>query len=345
MKKILLFQTGNVGDVVITQPLGALLKQLLPGCHITFIGREYVAEAVHASPQFDAFINLPTLLKEQQSDADIILFVNDELAVPVAHWAWRAGIPQRICNHTHAMTAPYCNNVLQFKHERTVTHHALYHLQLLEGLALPHEYPLEEIKPLVGFQWSSPPPIPSLDPNRFNLIIHPGTHGHTLEWPGEYFRELADRLPRSSFHIYLTGSPSEDIRFGETFAGCADITYLMGQLSLKQFLYFISQVDGLVANATGPMHIAGASGVQTLGLFPPRKGLTPTVWAPVGMHTHTLMYPRWLPCIGCKNKPKGCPCMLKISVDSVESQIKSWLAPEASYRVRRANKVISLPDV
>jgi heptosyltransferase-3 len=327
MKKILLFQSGNIGDVVITQPLAAILKRLIPHCHLTLIGQEYVQDVVNVSPQFDDFVSIASLLTQQQCAADAILFVHDHQALAIAAWANQINIPLRIGCDTHSQPLlPYYNKVLHFKYAHRDIHHALFHLQLLEGLNLPHLYTLDEIRPLVGFEWAMNSTIPDMDPNKFNLIIHPGTHGHTRDWPVEYFRELVDRLTPSAFHIYLTGSPAEAERFGHAFASGNHISNVMGQFSLNQFLYFISCADGLVANATGPLHVAAASNIHTLGLYPPRKSLKPEVWGPLGLRAETIVHKPLLPCFSCTEKrPRGCRCMLKITPTMVATRVQAWL--------------------
>jgi heptosyltransferase-3 len=326
MKKILLFQSGNLGDVVITQPLGALLKRHLPGVHLTLVGQDYVADLVRASPQFDAFISMENLVATTHSEADIILFAKKEESLPVAMWASRVGIPLRVAKYRrHDKTTSYCNKIVRFQYPRLV-HHAQYHLQLLRGLDLPYQYSLEEVTNLVGFKANPALPLPPLDHSRFNLIIHPGTHGHTREWPLENFRQLIDALPAEKFHLYLTGSAQEAERYRADFSTHRQITNLMGELTLPQFLQFITRVDGLVANATGPLHIAAAAGIFTLGLYPARKNLRPKDWAPLGPQSQTLVHPKKLGCFGCTTLPHGCACMQKITVNQVKTEISRWLS-------------------
>jgi heptosyltransferase-3 len=327
MKKILLYQTGNIGDVVITQALGALLKRLIPGVHVTLIGQAMTETIVKASPQFDTFITPETLLAQRESDADAILFIERKQAEPVALWAQRCNIPLRVCNRTHRDTAAHCNQVLFYSNRFSGRHQALSYLQLLRGLGFPAHYSLDDIRPLFGFDLANPPVLPALDPERFNLIIHPGSNGHAREWPVEYFCELVQRLPSTRVQVYFTGSAKEAERYTHALINpCPDAINLMGHLSLQQFLHFIASADGLVANSTGPLHLSAAAGTRTLGLYVPRKGMKPSLWGPIGTHAHTLVHPRRLPCFGCSPEPFSCACMLKISISEVEAVLLSWIS-------------------
>jgi heptosyltransferase-3 len=345
MKKILIVQAGHIGDLILVQPLAALLKKHFPGCQIIIIGNPYVEPVVTPSPQFDGFASIADTLQQTESDASAILFACKHPAL--AEWAERVNIPLRISNRHHRSTAAHCNKHVFFSSRYTLRHQAQTFLQLLRGFDLKADYPLSEIIPLIGFHWAQPLSIPALDPERFNLIIHPGTNGSTREWPVEQFVELIKCLPASQFNILLTGSISEAERYQHNLIDlCPEATNLMGQLSLAQLLYFVSQVDGLVANATGPAHIGGAVGIPTLGLYPPRLGHTPRRWGPLGTHTETLMYARKLPlCLSCTKLPLGCACMRKLSVESVVTRILAWDAlTRGSERVQRSDLWGSLKD-
>ena len=54
---IIISRTDNIGDVVLTLPLAALLKQYYPQCKVSFLARNYVKDLVLSCPAVDAFIN------------------------------------------------------------------------------------------------------------------------------------------------------------------------------------------------------------------------------------------------------------------------------------------------
>jgi heptosyltransferase-3 len=325
MKKILIVQDANIGDFLMTQPLAAMLKRHYPGCHTTLIGREYIEEVVRASPQFDDFVSIANTLASTESDADAIVFASQEPAV--SEWAARVGIPLRVAKfRLREKTARFCNKRLVFSYRHTTRHQTQSILKLLRGFDLPYDYSMNDIKSVVGFQFNDPPPLPPRDTARFTLIIHPGSQGSARDWPLAYFAELMRRLPTDKFHIVLTGIAAEAERFRDSpLMQCPGVTNLMGQLSLKQFLYFVGQADGLIANSTGPLHMAAVAGINTLGLFPPRAYMTPQRWGPVGPRAEAVVHRHPLPCFGCTKQPLGCACMQKISVAQVEAKVLEWV--------------------
>ena len=65
-------------------------------------------------------------------------------------------------------------------------------------------------------------------------------------------------------------------------------------MNLEQFIAFIAQCDGLVANSTGPLHIAGALGKDALGIYSPRKSINPQRWKPLGAKAKSFVLDKGL---------------------------------------------------
>ena len=94
----------------------------------------------------------------------------------------------------------------------------------------------------------------------------------------------------------------------------------------------IEQCKFFVGNDSGPMHIAAAQGVKTIGLFGPN---TPVRWAPIGKKNISV-YHEWF-CSPCIHTHKGIvpecifgrdnKCMKAIQVkkviDAVEKLLKN----------------------
>jgi ADP-heptose:LPS heptosyltransferase len=80
-------------------------------------------------------------------------------------------------------------------------------------------------------------------------------------------------------------------------------------------MYLISTSKALVACSTGPLHIAGISGIKTIGIFSPRKPIHPGRWKPIGINVLTIVFDE--ECSLCK-KSKPCKCIEEISEGSIE---------------------------
>jgi ADP-heptose:LPS heptosyltransferase len=94
---------------------------------------------------------------------------------------------------------------------------------------------------------------------------------------------------------------------------------IAGQTDLRTLAAVLSLARVVVANSTGPLHLAAAVGTRVVGLYPSRKAMSPRRWGPVG-EPHRVMQPD---SIECHCPPRGCQCMEKITVDQVAEEVLS----------------------
>jgi ADP-heptose:LPS heptosyltransferase len=84
-------------------------------------------------------------------------------------------------------------------------------------------------------------------------------------------------------------------------------------------MYLISTSKALVACSTGPLHIAGISGIQTIGIFSPRKPIHPGRWKPIGLQVETVVFEEKCPL--CE-KNNDCNCITEISAEKIEQLLR-----------------------
>jgi ADP-heptose:LPS heptosyltransferase len=152
------------------------------------------------------------------------------------------------------------------------------------------------------------------------VVLHPGSGDHFpgRRWPPERFAALADRLAERGAQLVLTGVVSE-ARLLRLVAGAARVPLvnLCGQLDARALVALLADADLLVANDTGPVHLADALGTPTLALYGPN---TPYRYGPSGPRSLALYAD--LPCSPCLDdrtmKRSSCrhhACMLALPVD------------------------------
>ncbi len=101
------------------------------------------------------------------------------------------------------------------------------------------------------------------------VVIHPGARDIRRCWPPEKFARAADACKRRfGLTVVLTGSSVDDqlpalveARMNEPAINLA------GKLSLPALTGLLSQASLVLANDTGPLHLALAVGVKAVGLF------------------------------------------------------------------------------
>jgi ADP-heptose:LPS heptosyltransferase len=213
---------------------------------------------------------------------------------------------------------------LNFSRKNSALHESQLNFELLKPLGLTTIPSLEEVMSMTTAfkveQCTLPSGlIDSLEKNNKTVVLHPKSQGSALEWPMESYLQLANELVAKGYTVYFTGTEQEGNLFRSSLPINDNIIDLTGKLSLKELIYFISQVKNLVACSTGPLHIAGFLGIRAIGLFSPRKPIHPGRWQPLGTNSRVLVFDPNCPI--CKRK-KSCQCIQEISVDSVLAEIE-----------------------
>ena len=244
----------------------------------------------------------------------------------IAFLCKKAGIPCRIgTSHRwyHWLT---CTEKIDFSRKNSPLHEAQLNFRLLgmEEISLP---PLAELAGYYGMKSNStlPPELHRLlSRDKLNIILHPKSRGSAREWSLENFRALIE-LADGRFQFFITGGPDEVESLRDWALSLKDVIFLAGSLKLEEFIPFIGACDGLIAASTGPLHLAAASGIHALGLYPPIKPMDPSRWAPVGREASFHVAAK--SCSDCR-KLASCACMALITPESVFASLLQWKKKE-----------------
>ena len=329
--RIIISRTDSIGDVMLTLPMCVWLKNNIPNATLIFLGRGYTQAIVACFSVVDEFIdwkfieNLPTsqrseTLKELKADAIIHVFPNKDIAA----LAKKARIPMRIGTSHRSFHLLSCSHRLNFSRKNSALHESQLNFELLKPLGLTAISSMEEVMSMTSAFKVERCALPDnlaglLEKNNKTVVLHPKSQGSALEWPLESYLKLANELVAKGYTVYFTGTEQEGDLFRSSLPINDNIIDLTGKLSLKELIYFISQVKNLVACSTGPLHIAGFLGVRAIGLFSPRKPIHPGRWQPIGTNVRVLVFDPNCPI--CKRK-KSCQCIQEISVDRVLAEIE-----------------------
>ncbi|MBN1559600.1 glycosyltransferase family 9 protein [candidate division KSB1 bacterium] len=290
--RILLSRTDSIGDVVLTLPMAAVLRQLYPEAKILFLGRSYTQPVLNACENIDEFYNWDTVedtAADEQArllrctNADIILHVFPRPAI--ARAAKRAHIPLRLGTTNRRFHWGTCNRLIRLSRKRSPLHEAQLNLKLLKPLGAQDLYARDEIAKLYGLRAHKPLPqnwATTLADHKFNLILHPTSAGSALQWSIKSFVKLIDLLPQDKFELFLTGTAADGAVLTELLHKCPSVHDMTGKMNLDELISFIAAADGLLAGSTGPLHLAAALGIHAIGLYPSRRPMHPDRWAPLG---------------------------------------------------------------
>ena len=140
-------------------------------------------------------------------------------------------------------------------------------------------------------------------------------------WPEQFFIDTLKELfrQRPELKAVVLGAPSS-INSANTitsaFENTGHVFNLAGKTSITELAEVLRKSRGIIANDSGPMHIAAAVGVPVFGLFGPTN---PERTGPYG-NNHLILKPN-LSCLNCLKRvcPKGNPPLCHGKIDPVKA--------------------------
>lgn len=292
--RILIVQTGDIGDLIVTTPALTALREAHPDAHITLIATSNAAPVVMNTGLVDDIItfdraqfnsstaflkpkNLRVIASLRKHRYDMVLFFRHftlrlgTIKFALIAFASRAKKRYGLQNgNGWFLTDSIPDEGFGAKHE------AQYWLELVSLLgAKSADYPT---KVQMGVS-----PLPK-NPNQKRIVIHAGSGGYSLarRWDVESFAQVADALyQKYQAQMVLVGGKSDD---GIAVEACmtAPAINLTGQTTLAELAGVIADADMYIGADSGIMHLASATGVPIVALFGPSNHLAWGAWSPNG---------------------------------------------------------------
>jgi lipopolysaccharide heptosyltransferase II len=328
-RNILITRTDRIGDVVLSLPMLAKVRQRYPKAKISMLVRQYTQSLVADHRCLDSLITLEVLgswlqsyrlIRKKRYDTVILAFPRFRLALLF----FLARIPVRV--GTGYRWYSFLFNRRVYEHRKDARFHELeYNLHLLEQIGCKsdtsidfsiHSREMDTLKVVVF-----------LDQNHIStkdrlVVLHAGSGGSARDWPPERFAELGRRLLKRGLKVLLTGS-SEEKALVESISsnigdGCINAA---GAFSLRELAALFVRTYVMAANSTGPLHIAAAVGTPVVGFSPPIVQCSPARWGPY-TEKKLIFVPDKSKCTECAGRPcRSSRCMEQITVDDVEQGV------------------------
>ncbi|MDG1334102.1 MAG: glycosyltransferase family 9 protein [Crocinitomicaceae bacterium] len=325
-KRLVISRTDSIGDVLLTLPICAWIKSTYPTATILFLGKGYTKSVVECYGLVDEFIdwkdyeNQPKVeqvegFRSLNADAIIHVFPNKD----IASLAKKVKIPVRVGTSHRSYHLLTCTHRPNFTRKRSDLHESQLNHELLRPFGLTDLPTLEQIIAATSHFLAPKAILPSfvekaLQNKGKSIILHPKSQGSAREWPIEKYVELTDELVQRDYTVFFTGTQAEGDLFRDQIPTEDSVIDTTGKLSLDELITFISKVDYLLACSTGPLHIAGYLGINTIGFFVPRRPIHPGRWKALGPKVSILVNDP--ECAKCAKKV-DCNCIADISVDRV----------------------------
>lgn len=289
MKKILIIGPSWVGDMVMSQSLYIVLKQLHPESQIDVIAPGWCKPILERMPEIHQAIEMPIghgefnllgrreigkSLREKQYDHAYILPKSAKSAlIP-----WFANIPLRTGwkgEMRHGLLNDLRPNMksFQFMVERYV---ALAYSQEemidssslggLETLPRPSLFidKKEQAEAITKFNLNQEAPVVGLCPG--------AEFGPAKKWPETHYAEVASAMANAGKQVWLFGS-QKDLETCNNIKQLVpqehqhQIHVLAGQTSLIEAVDLLAACQTVVANDSGLMHVAAAVGCNVVAVY------------------------------------------------------------------------------
>lgn len=340
MKKLLVIRNDKIGDFMLAWPSFAMLKASLPDCHITALVPSYTVALAELCPWIDAVMVDPTenassakknqciqAIKQQHFDASINLFSTTYNALLV----WKSRIPYRLAPATKFAQIFYNKRIKQ-KRSQSAKPEYEYNLDLVR--AFLHDIGKEVVEPsapylqfdqaMLAEQKSKLAAQLHLDISKPWVFVHAGSGGSANNLSLEQYTQLVMGIDGKQ-EIILTAGPGEEVKAAQLKAlieekGGRAALYDKNE-GLVDFSRSIACADIFIAGSTGPLHIAAAIDVPTVGFFPAKRSATPLRWRPLNSQGRHIAF-----CPPQAKDKETQADMSRIDINAVLAELNPWAA-------------------
>jgi lipopolysaccharide heptosyltransferase II len=334
MDSILVLRLSSVGDIVLTEPAVAALRQFFPGAAIGYAVKTRFRDLVASHPALSRVHLLDTSsrggmasLISEIRDACYSAVVDLHRNARTARILRAAGIPVRTAYHKRELRDAVRVRLLRrpFRASRLLVQRYLDALVPL-GIDAPYTRPRLHVSDRDAEAARAELTRLGIGSDGYAVLV-PGSVWATKRWPAERFTELAASVAcELGLRAVLLGSPGErelcEGIAGEAGSGTVSAA---GETTLGQMAAIISRARIYVGNDSGPTHMARALDVPTVAMF------GPTDPGQFDFDGHALLY-RDLSCSACTfYGSRRChlghwDCMRTIGHDDVLEAARSLLS-------------------
>jgi lipopolysaccharide heptosyltransferase II len=344
---ILLINLAHIGDVLLTTPAIAALRERFPHAHIAMLVSPWSKDIVTDNPRLDEvmvyrpswwdrnrgspylvwheFATLVNLLRRKRFDCVLNFksFFQENLAVALA------GIPRRVGYGLYG-GGFLQTDLVPIEWNK---HIVLQHLSLAQALGASSPNPKPEIYPSPQDEAASDHFLAETAPphaGHLRIALHVGAGYPSKLWPVERYAQLASILAvRYDAACVLVGG-KDDLPVIERMQGSLRAPCLIaaGKLSLPETAALLKRCDVFVGNDSGPAHIAAAMGTPTVVIFSGENDAE--LWKPWGDPVIVLQHKPVCWRCGLRVCNRDHACMTEITVEQVLAAVEQLLPVSAS---------------
>ncbi len=332
-KRILVVRTDKVGDVVMITPLIRELRRKFPGSFIGALTNENSSDILIGNPYLDVIIkdsmkrdNFAKVVKELRS----FKFTDGLLIMPTERAAYqmflagignRIGVGRKLYEVITLMKSISRNKYIPLRHEADYCMDLARKLGVVTNDLTPEIF-LSDEEIMEGNEI-----LNNIGCKKDNekIIIHTGSGNSSRNWSEEkYFLLIKEiiRIKPSSQIIFTAKEMTKAFR--DKIAGLKSDNLFFADMSvyrLRDLIKIIANADLLIASSTGPLHIASALNVKTVGLYCHRPMNCAIHWGALGNKAVNLEVSKEFCDLNCSSDKEVCNFENGIEISEVISII------------------------
>lgn len=265
-----------MGDVVLTQPVAAILRKKYPQARLHYITKKAFLPLVHDFGCIDQihiwedYKSYAKLRKLHKIGFDLIVDLHNKL---------NTFLIKNIVNGKRTATYSKKHNlrrrIVQHKTSTTISSTVELYLSALRKSGLEVQLQFPRLFPKIAENDI----IQKLKESGKILIgIFPGALHNTKQYP---VQQMADLICQSSpnYKFVLLGAPNElELARELILLSKPDVINLCGKMKISELINAINTLDVIISNDSGPMHIAAALQKPQIAIFGathPKLGFAP----------------------------------------------------------------------
>lgn len=283
LRRIVVARDDRLGDVVLTLPAVHALRRAYPGARLALMLRRELHPLGRMVRGVDDLIVAPggvagARRRLSRYGADLLVCVSRGHTIPVA--GALLGIRHRIGTGYRFYSSLFTRRVDE-RRRAGERHEVEYALSFAHRAGAPGgtaRFPIDV--PAEARDETDAWLVRHEVPDRF-VLIHPGTGGSCPAWPPGRFVELAATLVARGVSVVFSVGPA-DAAVAEALGRAPAAVRVLPRSSagVAGLAALTLRAAEVVSNSTGPLHLAAALGVSTLGLFAPWATCGVARWGP-----------------------------------------------------------------
>ncbi len=293
IKKLLIFRTDRIGDVVLSTPAFRAVRKRVPTAEITLVCKSYTKPLVDGLNLFDDIVcvdryrgvlgklRLIRQLRKKRCNLTLVFYTTFWIGM----LAYFCRSPIRV-GYRENGGGFWMTHKLPPQLPDQVCHEVKRTLAVIEVVGIPVistglSVSVSTEGEQAAKRYFEKHAILETD---ILIAVHPGSRQVHLRWSADGFAKTSNLLLKdAAIQIILIGSREERELIRSVYSRIwrKDRVHIANSFTLSELVGLLKNCSLFIGNSTGPMHIAAALGIPVVAIF----GLThpydsPTKWRP-----------------------------------------------------------------